>query len=49
MAEKQQLYFEQGAIEVWICNEEGYLQFYDKTGHREQSGVAIGFPSKINL
>jgi Uma2 family endonuclease len=49
MEEKQQLYFEQGAIEVWICDEEGHIQFHDKTGHREQSDIAIGFPSKINL
>jgi Uma2 family endonuclease len=49
MKEKRKLYFEQGAIEVWICNEEGYIRFYDKNGHQEQSGVAIGFPSKIDL
>jgi Uma2 family endonuclease len=49
MAAKQQLYFEQGAIEVWICNEAGHIQFHDKTGPLEQSGIAIGFPSKINL
>ena len=49
MTEKQQLYFEQGAKEVWICDEEGYIQFYDKTVPLKQSGIAIGFPSKINL
>jgi hypothetical protein len=35
--------------EVWIGDEEGYIQFYDKTGYLKQSGIAIGFPSKINL
>lgn len=32
MSEKRELYFARGAQEVWICNEQGELAFFDCTG-----------------
>ena len=32
MAEKRELYFARGAQEVWLCDEQGGLTFYDCTG-----------------
>jgi Uma2 family endonuclease len=32
MEEKRELYFARGAQEVWLCNEQGDLAFYDCTG-----------------
>jgi Uma2 family endonuclease len=32
MDEKRELYFARGAREVWICDEQGVISFYDCTG-----------------
>ena len=32
MEEKRELYFARGAQEVWLCNEQGALTFYDCAG-----------------
>ena len=32
MSDKRELYFARGAEEVWVCNEQGELSFYDCTG-----------------
>lgn len=32
MLEKRELYFARGAQEVWLCDEQGALNFYDCTG-----------------
>ncbi len=49
MKEKRKLYFEQGAKEVWICDEYGDLCFFDDNGEIEQSKMFLEFPKKINL
>jgi len=46
--EKRQLYLDAGAEEVWICDEEGRLTFYDEEGDRESSGRAPSFPTQID-
>ncbi len=48
MAEKRGLYFEAGAEEVWICDEEGQIIFYDAEGTRESSRRVPSFPSQID-
>jgi len=48
MAEKRALYFEAGAEEVWICDADGRLAFYDPDGAREVSRRAPSFPSRID-
>ncbi len=49
MRQKRKLYFEQGAKEVWICNEYGNFRFFDESGEIEQSKMFLEFPKKINL
>lgn len=47
MQEKRVLYFEEGAQEVWTCNSEGELRFYDESGARSSSALAPTFPDAI--
>ena len=49
MKEKRKLYFEQGAMEFWICSEYGDVRFFDESGEIEQSKMFAEFPKKINL
>jgi len=44
MAIKRELYFETGALEVWVCHEDGRVRFYDSTGPLLRSGLAPDFP-----
>jgi Uma2 family endonuclease len=48
MKEKRKLYFEQGAKEVWICDEYGNVKFYDENGENEQSEMFPDFPLKVS-
>jgi hypothetical protein len=41
---KQRLYFEAGAIEVWICNEQGQITFSNDRGELAQSLLVPDFP-----
>jgi len=45
--EKRLLYLDAGAEEVWICDEEGQITFYDADGKQEASQRASSFPSRI--
>jgi Uma2 family endonuclease len=47
--EKRKLYFEKGAGEVWICDEDGKITFYNAQGKIEQSTLAPKFPHWIEL
>jgi Uma2 family endonuclease len=47
MKEKRKLYFEQGASEVWICDEYGDVTFYNSKGKLKQSKMFPEFPIKI--
>ena len=49
MEAKRVLYFEAGAEEVWLCNEEGTLSFYDADGLLESSHRVPSFPSTVSL
>ncbi len=46
--EKRQLYLDAGAEEVWICDEDGQLTFYDAEGEQEASQRVPAFPSCID-
>jgi Uma2 family endonuclease len=48
MKEKRKLYFEQGAKEVWICDEYGNIRFYNSNGEVERSEMFTDFPSKVS-
>ena len=49
--EKIALYFEAGAREVWICNQDGTMHFYydGNTNIRERSEICPDFPTQIEL
>ena len=38
MQEKIKLYLERGAIEVWLCNQQGEISYYSCDGKLEKSG-----------
>ncbi len=49
--EKTALYFEAGASEVWICEEDGKIRFHFRTSpdFRESSEICPGFPPAIEV
>ena len=47
MAEKKDLYFEAKAEEVWLCDGEGSIRFYNQQGELEQSLLVPDFPKQI--
>ena len=49
MKEKRRLYFEAGADEVWVCDDEGRIAFYDEEGTCDTSGRVPSFPAQIDL
>lgn len=49
MDEKRMLYFEQGALEFWLCTEQGNMSFFDPKGELERSGLVPDFPLYIEL
>lgn len=44
MKRKKVLYFEGGAEEFWICDQEGNMSFYDKIGQLRYSKLVADFP-----
>jgi Uma2 family endonuclease len=44
MQQKRQLYFAQGAQEVWICDETGHIAFYSETACLSHSQRLPSFP-----
>lgn len=49
MTEKRQLYFEAGAKEVWICNENGDVSFFNTEQQLTHSVLVPEFPERIEL
>jgi len=48
MSEKATLYFEAGAEEVWIVEEDGHIQFLGQDGDElDQSRIAPDYPSHV--
>lgn len=44
IANKRELYFEKGAKEVWLCNSEGAMSFFDPSGEIPRSAIFKRFP-----
>jgi len=44
---KKNLYFEAHALEVWLCNEQGKIKFYNEQGELAQSLLVPSFPNQI--
>jgi Uma2 family endonuclease len=49
MKEKRKLYFEQGAKEVWICDEYGNVSFFSPKRKLIESKMFSEFPNKIEI
>jgi Uma2 family endonuclease len=47
--EKKALYFAHGAQEVWLCNKQGQLEFYNLEQRIEQSALFPLFPTAIDI
>lgn len=49
MTEKRQLYFEAGAMEVWMCNENGDMSFFNAKQPLTRSVLVPEFPGKVTV
>lgn len=49
MLEKRQLYFAAGAKEVWLCDEQGTMRFFNHEGQLARSAFVPEFPLKIDI
>jgi Uma2 family endonuclease len=49
MAETRQLYFDAGAKEVWLCNENGVMSFFNAEQQLTRSVLVPEFPERIEL
>ncbi len=49
MLEKRRLYFRHGAEEVWMCNQDGTMQFFIAAGEIAHSHLVSAFPKLIDV
>ena len=49
MAEKRTLYLDAGALEMWTCDENGRLRFFDPGNELAQSNLVPSFPTCIEI
>lgn len=49
MRTKRKLYFESGALEVWICDQSGNIRFYNAIKKLKNSEFVPDFPKKIEV
>ncbi len=49
MEEKRFLYFEAGALECWLCAEDGKMSFYGPAGVLSESRFCPGFPARVEI
>lgn len=49
MEEKRALYVQQGAQEVWVCDERGNVRFYYGCEQHEHSSLVPDFPNKVRI
>ena len=49
MIEKRKLYIENGAKEVWVCSEEGEMEFFNSQGKIEKSLIVPEFPPELKI
>jgi Uma2 family endonuclease len=49
MERKKRLFFEAGAKEVWFCDREGNMRFFNSQRELEQSECFRGFPKHIDI
>jgi Uma2 family endonuclease len=44
---KASLYFAAGAVEVWLCDRDGRMEFFGPEGNLAASALCPGFPARI--
>jgi Uma2 family endonuclease len=49
MKSKMSLYFEKGAKEVWFCDDDGNMRFFNPQGELERSELFGEFPGHIDI
>lgn len=49
MKRKMSLYFEVGAKEVWFCDDDGDMRFFNPQGELERSELFAEFPVHIDI
>ncbi len=49
LEEKRLLYFEKGAKEFWLCDEDGHMRFFNPQGELERSELFGEFPGHIDI
>lgn len=49
MLEKRKLYFAAGAKEVWLCDENGVMSFFNAEGKLAHSELVPEFPEKVDI
>ena len=49
MDRKKRLYFEKGAREVWFCDKEGSIRFFNPKGELKRSELFKDFPEHIDI
>ncbi len=49
MVEKRKLYFQQGAIEFWFCDNYGNITFYNSDGPLKNSILFPEFPNQVEI
>ncbi len=48
LAEKRELYLDEGAEEVWTCAEDGTMTFYNEDGPINRSAIISSFPDQVD-
>ena len=46
---KKRLYFEAGAVEVWICDAKGAVHFFGPETTLKSSALVLGFPKTVEI
>ncbi len=49
MKSKMSLYFETGAKEVWFCDDDANMRFFNPQGEMKRSGLFKEFPERIDI
>ncbi len=49
MAEKRALYFEAGALETWLCADDGRMPFHGAAGRLPRSVLCPAFPAQVDI
>ena len=46
---RKTLYLEVGALEFWVCRENGNMSFFDSSGQLEVSSLIPSFPKIVKI